>query len=69
MKLEFPRKIFEKYRHIQISNFTKIRPAEAELLHTGGRPDVTMLIVVFFTILRRSLKVTTRNVKANEQNH
>jgi len=48
IKLEFSRKIFEKYKNIQISNFTKIRPAEAELLHTNGRPDVTTLIVAFY---------------------
>jgi hypothetical protein len=47
MKLEFSRKICEKYKNIQISNFTKIPPAEAELLHTDGRPHVPMLIIAF----------------------
>jgi len=34
MKLEFSRQIFEKY-----SNFTKISPLEAELIHAEGRTD------------------------------
>jgi len=52
IKLEFSRKIFEKYKNIQISNFTKIPPAEAELLHTDGRPDVTTLIVAFHSFAK-----------------
>jgi hypothetical protein len=31
----------------QISNFTKIRPVEAELFHADGRTDMTKLIVAF----------------------
>jgi hypothetical protein len=34
MKLEFSQQIFKK---IQISNFMKIRPLEAELFHVDGR--------------------------------
>jgi len=36
VKLEFSRQIFKK---ILISNFTKIRPAGAELLHADGQTD------------------------------
>jgi hypothetical protein len=52
MKLAFSRKILEKYKNIQISNVTKIRPAEVELLHTEGRPDVTTLIVAFYNFAK-----------------
>jgi hypothetical protein len=34
MKIEFSRNIFEKY-----SNFMKIRPVGAQLLHADGRTD------------------------------
>jgi len=34
IKLEFSREIFE---NLQISNFTKICPVEAELFHADGR--------------------------------
>jgi hypothetical protein len=36
-KLDLFRQIFEK--KTQISNFMKIRPVEAELLHADGRTD------------------------------
>jgi hypothetical protein len=45
MKLEFSRQIFEKKKNSQISNFIKIRPLGAELLHADiekdGRTDMT----------------------------
>ena len=37
MKLEFSRHVFENYSYI--SNFMKILPVRAELLHAGGRTD------------------------------
>ena len=42
MKLEFDRKIFEKY---SIPNFIKILPVRAELFHADRRTDITKLIV------------------------
>jgi hypothetical protein len=44
LKLEFSRRIFEKS---QISNFIKIRPVGAELLHADKRTDMTKLTVAF----------------------
>jgi hypothetical protein len=47
MKLEISRKFFET----QVTNFTKVRPVEAELFHAEGRrgrqTDMTKLTVVF----------------------
>ena len=37
MKLEFSGQIFEK--NTQLSNFTKIRPVEAELFHEDRQTD------------------------------
>jgi hypothetical protein len=42
MTLEFSRRILE---NPQISNFLKIIPMEAELLHTDGQTDMTKLTV------------------------
>jgi hypothetical protein len=42
MKLEFSQQILEKFL-----NFTKICPVQGELLHAGGRRDMTKLIVAF----------------------
>jgi hypothetical protein len=33
------------FKNLQISNFTKIRPVEADLFHAGGRTDTTKLTV------------------------
>ena len=46
MKIAYSRLIFEK-KNLQISNFMKIRPEGAQLLHEGGRTDMTKLIVTF----------------------
>ena len=46
MTLELYWQIFFK-KNNQISNLIKICPAEAELFHTGGRPDMTKLLVTF----------------------
>jgi hypothetical protein len=45
MKLEFRRQIFENN---QVSNFFKIFPVGAALLHADRRTDVRNLIVFFF---------------------
>ena len=42
MKLEFPWQILEKFL-----NFMKICLVRGELLHAGGRTDITQLVVVF----------------------
>jgi len=34
-------------KNILISNFTKIRPVEAQLFHANGRADMTILVVPF----------------------
>ena len=34
-------------KYIEISNFMKIRPAGAELVHVDGQTDLTKLIVAF----------------------
>ena len=44
MKFEFSPHIFE---NSQISNFTKIRPVEAEFFHADGRTDVTKFFAAF----------------------
>jgi hypothetical protein len=44
MKIEFSRQFA---KNVQISNFMKIHPVAAELLHAGGRTDMKKLIVVF----------------------
>jgi len=50
MKLEFSRKIFEKY-----SNLIKIRPVGAELFFADGRTDrMTKLIVAFRNFAKAS---------------
>jgi hypothetical protein len=52
IKLESSRHIFDK---TQISNFIKIRPAEAELYQrTEGRADMTKLIVAFLEFAEAS---------------
>jgi hypothetical protein len=50
-------------KNIQISNFMKIRPVEAELLHADRRPDGANSR--FFPVLRKRLKITMRAVKTN----
>jgi hypothetical protein len=45
MKIKFSRQIFEK--KFQISNFIRIRPVAAELLHADGEADMMMLTVAF----------------------
>ena len=48
MKHEYSLQVFEKKKPIQISNFMKIRPAVAEMIHADRQTDVTKLIVTFF---------------------
>ena len=45
MKLEFSPQIFEK---ILVSNFMKMRPVGAELLHADGRQDGQADMTFFF---------------------
>ena len=54
MKIEFSRQIFEKYSNTKIS--WKSPPVVAELLHAGGRTDMTKLIVVFPNFANSSKK-------------
>jgi len=63
MKTEFSRNIFQNLR---ISDFTKIRPVGAELLHAvrpiEGRTGMTKQIAAFIlAILRRRLRIQTMN--------
>jgi len=58
MKLEFSRKIFEKSSNIKFhgkpSSGSRVVPCGL----TDGRTDMTKLIVGFFAILRKRLKIS-----------
>ena len=43
-----------------MSNFTKIRPVEAELFHADGRTDTTKLMVAFLNLANAPKKSVTR---------
>jgi hypothetical protein len=53
MKLEFLKRLS---KNPQISNFMKIRPLEAELLHTDGRKERHDEAELFFASLRKRLR-------------
>ena len=72
MKLEFFPQIFEI---IQISNFMKIRPMEAELFHgdgraggrAGGRTDMTYLVVAFRNFANSPKNQSVNAVQGNNR--
>ena len=52
-----------------ISNFVKIRPVGAELLHTDGRTDMTKLTVAFRNFVKAPKNGSRRRVEKNNEEY